>query len=272
MNLAISNIAWDAKEDKEIYKLMREYNFTGLEIAPTRFFLSNPYDTDKDRLLSLKKEINKENLEIIALQSILYGKPELKLFETERQRERLNEYLKKSIIFAYLLGAKVLVFGSPKNRIMKDKDTDYSIAIEFFKEIGNYAAKYNVKICIEANPKVYNTNFINTTNEALKFVKKVNNEGCGLHVDIGTIILNNEDISVIEKSMNYINHIHLSEPFLNLINQENSDFHKKIAKILRKNKYNNWVSIEMKKVSEISIFESINKVLNYVSNIFGGDI
>ena len=38
MKLAVSNIAWKEQHDEAVYALMRHYGFTGLEIAPTRFF------------------------------------------------------------------------------------------------------------------------------------------------------------------------------------------------------------------------------------------
>ena len=43
MKLAVSNIAWKEQHDEAVYTLMRHYGFTGLEIAPTRFFPEVPY-------------------------------------------------------------------------------------------------------------------------------------------------------------------------------------------------------------------------------------
>jgi len=42
--LAISNIAWSADQDKDVYELMKKYGFSGLEIAPTRIFPVAPYE------------------------------------------------------------------------------------------------------------------------------------------------------------------------------------------------------------------------------------
>ena len=42
MKLAISNIAWETGEDEQVYALMRKYGYSGLEIAPTRFFERDP--------------------------------------------------------------------------------------------------------------------------------------------------------------------------------------------------------------------------------------
>ncbi len=44
MKLSISNIAWDSENDKKVYELMKKYSYEGLEIAPTKVFLENPYE------------------------------------------------------------------------------------------------------------------------------------------------------------------------------------------------------------------------------------
>ena len=48
MKLAISNIAWTAKQDETIYGVMKKHDFTGLEIAPTRIFPVTPYKHLRD--------------------------------------------------------------------------------------------------------------------------------------------------------------------------------------------------------------------------------
>ena len=43
MKLSISNIAWKSEDDFKVYKLMKKYEYKGLEIAPTRIFSEQPY-------------------------------------------------------------------------------------------------------------------------------------------------------------------------------------------------------------------------------------
>ena len=46
MKLAISNIAWDVEASQVAYMRMKQYGFTGLEIAPTKYFSPDPYSED----------------------------------------------------------------------------------------------------------------------------------------------------------------------------------------------------------------------------------
>lgn len=270
MKLAISNIAWEKNEDDLVYFLMKKNGFKGLEIAPTRVW-ENPYEQTEDSLKFFKSNTEKQGLNLVAMQSLLFGRPELKIFETEQTRNETLEYLKKNILLASKLGIKSLVFGSPKNRIIGGIDAEVAreISIEFFSEIGSFSSKNNVCFCIEANPKDYNTDFINTTYEALDLVRSVNTKGFCLHVDLGTIILNNEDCEkVIEKSIDFISHFHISEPFLNSMSDKNLPFHKKAASTLKKLCYDNWLSIEMKKGISESNVDSVRSALEFCSYIY----
>ncbi|MFV0520409.1 MAG: sugar phosphate isomerase/epimerase family protein [Lachnospirales bacterium] len=270
MKLSISNIAWNQHEDKEVYNLMNRYGFYGLEIAPTRFF-SNPYYQDDKTINTLAENIKNHGLTVTSMQSLHFGKDKIKLFGTEEERDELLNYTKDAIEFASKLGVNNLVFGSPKLRVINDEQKEYGLAIKFFSELAMYAQEKKVILSIEPNPKEYGTNFINTTDEALKLVGMVNNDNFKINLDLSTIILNNEDIDIIKKCGKYINHVHISEPFLDILVENRFDFHKNVKEELEKIGYKNWVSIEMGKKSDIDNRENIENALKYISSIFGGE-
>ena len=88
MKLSISNIAWTAAEDAQVYAMMRKYGYTGLEIAPTRFFETAPYE-DLDAARTWRQAFDREEgFEIPSMQSIWFGRTE-KLFADEAQRQTL---------------------------------------------------------------------------------------------------------------------------------------------------------------------------------------
>lgn len=271
MKLTISNIAWNQNEDMAVYELMRSYGFKGLDIAPTRLF-DDPFKTGDEILENVRNDIRTQGFQIVGLQSLLYGHPELEIFKSIEIRNNTFEFLKKVMLFASKLDAKTLVFGNPKNRMIgeSDRTKSYEIAIEFFYELGKEADKNNLIFCIEPNAKEYGTDFINTTMEGLELVKKVNNEGFKLIMDTSTLFMNKEDYSkIIRKAINYIGHVHISEPSLLAVPlKENMKHHAKISKILKEIGYDKWIAIEMKKKDSGSNIAAIKSALAFVAEIY----
>lgn len=263
MNFSISNIAWAEKDDEIVYKLMKQYGFTGLEIAPTRFFSQNPYEHLAEARALTGKLSSEKGLEISSLQSILFGRNE-RIFENSEQREFIIDYLFKAIDFAAVMQCKNLVFGSPRNRFINGPE-DYRIAVEFFETLGDYAYKNGTIISIEANPAIYGTNFINNTNEAVEIAKDVNSKGFKVNLDIGTVLINGEDIKKIRDLFEYVNHVHISEP--DLLPIESREEHKTLVDLCREKGFEGFISIEMKKSEEHNL-ENIEKAMQYICEVF----
>lgn len=261
MNLSISNIGWSIENDERVYTLMKERDFTGLEIAPTRIFQDTPYD-DLDRAEKWSRTLRDTHGFIIpSMQSIWYGRSE-KIFGNYDERSVLIAYTKKAIEFAEAVGCGNLVFGCPRNRSMPD-DGDIEIAVGFFKEIGDYAYDHQTVVSMEANPPIYNTNFINTTESAVELIERVDSKGFMLNLDLGTMIENGESMDILKDKGKLINHVHISEPGLRPI--QHRDIHKLLADYLRDIKYERFVSIEVGKQEDINMLADM---MDYVRGIF----
>jgi len=246
MKIAISNIAWEKEDDSRVYSLLNKLGVTGLEISPYRIW-EDPFSVSKSEIAAYQSNIKKNyNLEVVAMQALLFGHPELTIFESEKKRIQTANYLKKVINFASNFGNIPLVFGSPKNRIIGIVPTDETKKIYqiFFKELGEYSKVKGVRLCIEANPTLYGADFINTLQEAQIIVEEVNSEGFCLHIDTGAMIINKETPEIIAGLTTIPVHYHISEPFLSE-KYDNSNFHKKSAKSLMNIGYKGHVSIEM---------------------------
>lgn len=261
MKLSISNIAWDSANDSTAYKAMKDLGFSGLEIAPTKIFGTAPYEDLEASKKWAAKIATEEHFEIPSMQSIWYGRKE-NIFAGDADKEALIAYTKKAIDFAQSVNCRNLVFGCPKNR-STSRESDYTTAIDFFHEIGDYAFSKGTCIGMEANPTIYGTNFINDTPSALKLIDDVNSKGFRLNLDIGTMIENGESAEILEGRCDFINHVHISEPYLKPIQER--DLHKKLAKILHEIDYGNYISIEMGKIDD---FTQVQKIMEYIRGIF----
>lgn len=261
MKLSVSNIGWTEEQDEQVYIWMKKYGFSGLEIAPTRIFPKEPYNHKEEAGIWSLRLREQYGFVVSSMQSIWFGREE-KLFGTKEERRVLVDYTKKAIDFAAAIGCKNLVFGCPRNRNIPE-GVDSKVGIAFFREIGDYAAEKQTVIGIEANPPIYNTNYMNDTESALNLIESVDSPGFKLNLDLGTMIQNEENIPILRGKVKLINHIHISEPGLKPIEQREN--HQELKQLLVEEDYQNWISIEMGKTDDIAKLE---KAMLYIEGEF----
>ncbi|MFB2968475.1 sugar phosphate isomerase/epimerase family protein [Aerosakkonema sp. BLCC-F183] len=247
MKIAISNIAWQVQEEEAIANLMQNLNIKGVEIAPTKNWPS-PLTASDSEIAAYRKFWESRDIEIVAMQALLFGRPDLTIFQSEQKRQETFEYLSGIIQLGSKFGAKVLVFGSPKNRSIGKLPPQQvqQIAKEFFYGLGEVASKNGVFFCIEPNPPVYGCDFINTSTQGLELVNTVNSDGFGLHLDAAGMTMSGEAIAgAIEQAFKRVCHFHISEPNLGQIGTGGVD-HQLFSHTLSELNYQGWTSIEMK--------------------------
>lgn len=261
MKVSVSNIAWEQKDDEEMYLFLQKNKVEGLEIAPTRIFPENPYEKLQEASEYRRKMSEQYGLEISSMQSIWYGRIE-KIFEDEQQRQILLEYTKRAFEFAHKIRCRNLVFGCPRNRNMNSED-DMQIAVEFFGKLGELAQQENTILALEANPPIYHTNFLNTTAETFEFVKKMHSPGVKMNYDFGVVIQNEEDVFDLRQMFPEVNHVHISEPHLAMINY--SLLHEKLIGLLKEEEYQGYISIEMRSLGNLeSVKNTVIRLLELV--------
>lgn len=264
MRLSISNIAWNTQRNDETYCLMKKYGFTGLEIAPTKIIAERPYEHIEEAV-EWKRELKQRyGFCVPSMQSIWFGKTE-SIFGTKAEKQYLVEYTKRAINYAEAIECKNLVFGCPRNRNMPDNATMDEAKI-FFCEIAEYAKEHHTVIGMEANPSIYNTNFMNDTKTTLDFVENIHSDGFLLNLDTGTMIHNQESVELLSGRVQYINHVHVSEPYLALIKKRK--LHEELADMLKKAGYKKYISIEMGLQENI---RDLEETMQYVKGVFGNE-
>ena len=247
MKVAISAIAWEPHENERICRILRDRNITGVEIAPTKIWPDLAAASDRS-IAQCRVWWQEQGLRIVALQSLLYGRPDLNIFGNCDVKRRTLEYLDHGIRIASGLGARVLVFGSPKNRRPGQMEPSAALdgAAEFFSELGARAHAAGVCIGLEPNPEAYGCDFIRTAREARRLVRRVASPGFQLHLDTAILTMNGEDIHAeLENSLTNLVHLHISEPMLGVVGEGPVD-HAKVHRSIEMLKYPGWISIEMR--------------------------
>ena len=270
MRLAISNIAWPAGADAAVAPLLRAYGLEGVELALTKVW-PEPIDAPFAELHAYRESWEKQGFRIAALQALLFGKPHLTLFGSESARRQMLDYLAKIIERAGHLGARALVFGSPKNRQIQGRNHAdvWSIAVPFFRELGGIARQNDVVFCIEPNPAEYGCDFVTTVAEGVALVDAVADDGFRLHLDTAAMSLVGDPVAEsVRAAGERCEHFHVSAPYLDEVGA-GAIPHTEFAEALSQSAYRGWVSIEMGEPKQSETWrERVERSLSFVRNIY----
>ncbi len=249
-NLSLSNIGWEQTETQRLFPMFRRYGVTGIEVAPTKIW-PNWQGATVENARRYGEELLDEGFAVPALQAILFGRPDLQLFD-QRTHSAFVEHIKHVSDLAAGLNAKVLVFGAPKNRrrgqvAMNDA---MKIAAELFRNLGDICLKRGCCLGIEHNPVEYGCDFLTNVADVRALVEIVDHPGVQLHLDSGGIHMCGGNIADIIQSTDLFCHYHISEPMLAPI-AGGQVSHESALLALKRRGYNNWVSVEMAAVPDL---------------------
>jgi len=271
MKLAVSNIAWPGEPDVDAaaIALLVSNGIRGLEVAPTRVW-PEWQGMEPASIRDFRRRIESAGLAISSLQSILFQKPELKLFGSDADRAAMHDHLRLCADLAAGLGAHCLVFGAPKNR---DRGTlseaeAFTIARDFFARASEYYAERGVCLGFEANPIDYQCNFAFESATAARLVRAVDSPGFRLHLDSACLFLAGENaVDAIEQNRDILAHFHVSEPHLGAFATPAAP-HSAIAGALARIHYSAWCALEMRAATPpLPALESaVRFVLNTYAN------
>ncbi len=278
MRLAISNIAWDVDEDEAIVGLLQRFGVDATDVVPGKYFPDPAKATDED-IARVRRWWSERGIEITGMQALLFGTTGLNVFGTPEIQDAMLLHLAAVCRIGAGLGAKRIVFGSPKNRDrsgLSDQEV-MNVAVSFFRRLGDIAHSYGVLICLEPNPTCYGANFMTTSAETLQVVERVAHPAVRMQLDTGALTINGEDAAaVLQDSSILIGHVHASEPELLPLGDGETD-HGKVFAALAKYLPDHVVTIEMlatrNEPHEVSIERALNVAIqHYRNNAIGGSV
>jgi sugar phosphate isomerase/epimerase len=264
MRLAISNIAWDIKEDVEVAKILRKFDIDAIDIVPGKYFCDLTKSTNKE-ISNVRRWWADQGVDIIGAQALLLGTTGLNMFGDIKAQEMMIDHLREVCRISAGLGATRLVFGSPRNRDrlgLSDSQVQEQ-AVRFFWRLGDVAQEYGVIVCLEPNPIRYGANFMTNSEETARIVAAVGHRAIWMQFDTGSITINGESPeSVLKSSSGLIGHIHASEPDLKPLGAGETD-HWLMYKTLLQYLPEHVVSIEMLTKKEANRLHLIEQALSY---------
>jgi len=228
------------KEDfEESIKKVADLGFDGAELA-----VRNPKDLKIDDIIKIIKE---NNLEVPAIGTgQAYGEEGLSFSDPDGTiRKMAVERIKDQIIFASHFNAQViigLIRGIINENVDKTEAEEWTI--DCLRKCTEFAKKYNIELTLEPVNR-YESNFINTLNEGIEFIKRVDASNLGLLAD--TFHMNIEEVSIYDsiiQAKDYITHVHFADSNRWAPGCGHLDF-AKIVLTLKKIGYQGYISAEI---------------------------
>jgi sugar phosphate isomerase/epimerase len=162
-------------------------------------------------------------------------------------RQKTSNYFCELVDFCADLGGNIIVVGSPKQRNLMD-GVSYQQAWDWatgvFRQPVSHAGERGVTICFEPLAPS-ETNFINTAQEAIRFVKQLNSPHFKIILDVKAMSSETKPIpQIIHESWPHFAYFHANDKNLKGPGFGEIDF-KPIAAALKEVGYDDYVSVEV---------------------------
>jgi D-psicose/D-tagatose/L-ribulose 3-epimerase len=209
MKIGINTCLWQWPfnwQRVDIIKKVKDIGYDAVEMTVE--------DRSKKNIEIIRENLKKTNLDCIICSSFMEGNL---ISEDKDIVKKGTDYVIESIDLCEYFGSSILVgptYGSTVDRSYLDSDIKMRAkeqCTKILKDIGLYAQKKNIKIAIEPLNR-YESNFLNTAEEGIDLVSKINLKNVGLLLD--TYHMNIEEKvpeEAVRNTGKYLFHLHAPE-------------------------------------------------------------
>ncbi len=226
---------------------VKDIGYDGLEIAP---FTLAKYVTDIPSATreQIRHKAEQKGLEIIGLHWVLVGPDGMHINSPDKDvRQRTADYIGELVRFCRDVGGRLIIFGSPKQRMVMDELTyqqAFDYAVETFRQALPICEDLDVIICMEPLTSL-ETNFCTSAAETLELVKAVDHPNFQMMLDTKAMAPEKESrADLMRKYADYMRHYHANDENLNGPGWGEVDF-KPIFDALKEIDYDGYVSVEV---------------------------
>jgi D-psicose/D-tagatose/L-ribulose 3-epimerase len=148
------------------------------------------------------------------LSANLFIPGDIKVTGPNIDKDRQMQYVRRALDRVSLLGVRLVVFGSGGARQVPEgfpHQEAFQQLVDFGKRLGPEARSRKITIAIEPL-RQKESNIINTSVEALQWVKAVNDPNIQLMIDFYHFSVEKEDTSDILLVKDHLRHLHMANP------------------------------------------------------------
>jgi sugar phosphate isomerase/epimerase len=273
MKFAICNEMFGDRPFAEVFSIVRELGYTGVEIAP--FTLApgtEPFDLRRvpaERIVEVRTMAEDAGLKVVGLHWLLAKAEGYYLTSSDPTvRRRTADYLRTLAELCADLGGTIMVLGSPKQRNLLP-GVSYDDAESYATEVLHAAvpafAQFGVTLALEPLGPAEG-DFLLNAKAGIRLAQMVESPHCKLHLDVKAMASERKPIAdIICDSREWLVHFHANDPNLLGPGMGEVDF-RPIFAALNEIDYNGWVSVEVFKY-EPSPDEIARRSIEYMKSL-----
>tara|TARA_A100001011_G_C14214553_1_gene801421 strand:+ start:139 stop:921 length:783 start_codon:yes stop_codon:yes gene_type:complete len=210
-DISISTICF-SKSNNNLIQNIKNFNFSKIELAPTMI----SYRLKKNEMLSFKKQILKNKIKVVAIQSLFYGK---KInIEDKDFKNKFNSHMKKISSICKMFSCDQINLGSPSIRMISNSPNRRKFENKFIGSVKKFLKQNsNLKINLEPILSQKKDKYIlQSYSDCIKIVKKSNLKNLRILYDFKLadfykLKLKNKDIKKKLYGHVHINNIKLND-------------------------------------------------------------
>jgi D-psicose/D-tagatose/L-ribulose 3-epimerase len=222
-----------------LFPKFKKWGFDSVELA-----IEDPGHIDPSKVL---KAARKSNLKVGSLCAAMGPGRDFRGTHTEQKTAMV--YLKALVDQAVLLDCPVVagplysVVGKADAVEKEQQKKEWALVVKNLKILARYAELKHVLLCVEPLNR-FETDFLNTVDQALRLIKAVNSSALKIHLDTFHMNIEEKHLdAAIIKAGEHLGHLHACGSDRGTPGGDHTDW-KSIAKALKKIRYNGGVVIE----------------------------
>lgn len=269
MKYAFCNELFKDWEVESMAGFLAGLGYSGVEIAPATYFSSS---WDSSKVARVGDTIRANGLEVVGLHWLFGRESAYHINHPDRTiRHKTSARFKEIIELCGDLGGGLIIFGSPMQRKLVAGATyaeAWDYAKEFFQGLMGLASERDVILCMEPLSEDQ-TDFINTADEAKRFVDEIDHPNMGLMVDVYSLSWEKKPIKeVILETAGYLKHFHADDANKRGPGAGDTDF-VPIGEALREIAFQGYVSVEVHDLS-VDPEQTATKSIRYMMKCIEG--
>lgn len=170
------------------------------------------HDLDEFEFSNINGIIGNNKVKCCGFNSLL--RPDIKVVGNNIDKKLIKNYIDKVVNRGAILGIDTIGFGSPLSRSIPtgfSNEQAMEQLVDFIEMLCQKAEPYGIKVLLEPLSKI-ETNFVNSIDEALRFLELINSNNKGLLIDYYHFSLENEDINRLDNEVaKHLFHVHIAE-------------------------------------------------------------